>query len=208
MSSTTKDKKKIGLMGGTFNPIHVGHLMLAEAAYEQFELDEVWFMPNKNPPHKQGKFIVEDTIRAKMVELSIHNNPHFKLCTVELEREGKSYSVDTLTFLTKEYPQVEFYFIIGADSLFQISAWKNPDIFLHLAHFVATTRGEKDKEMVLDQITKVNKRYDTDISYLSMPCIDISSNLIRDLMERQQSIRYYVTDDVYTYIMEHQLYKR
>src|SRR5690606_12925515 len=105
--------KKIGIMGGTFNPIHYGHLFLAENAYEQMGLDQILFMPSNNPPHKKVKDIVSNEHRKIMVHIAIKDNPHFTLSTIELEREGTTYTADTLAILTREQPDTEFYFLVG-----------------------------------------------------------------------------------------------
>ncbi len=118
---------KIGIMGGTFNPIHFAHLILAESAYEELNLDKILFMPSKKPPHKLNESIESDEHRIQMIQLAIKSNPHFDLSCVELEREGITYTADTLEELNRNYPQDEFYFIIGADSLFQIEDWWHPE---------------------------------------------------------------------------------
>ena len=123
-----KTNRKIGIMGGTFDPIHIGHLILGEAAYEQFGLDEVWFLPAGNPPHKRNRAgQAKDAQRVEMVRRAIASNPHFVLCTKEMKDEGYTYSYRTLEAMRKEHPGTEFYFIIGADSLFYFDEWKNPE---------------------------------------------------------------------------------
>ena len=123
-----KTNRKIGIMGGTFDPIHIGHLILGEAAYEQFGLDEVWFLPAGNPPHKRNRAgRAKDAQRVEMVRRAIASNPHFVLCTKEMKDEGYTYSYRTLEAMRKEHPGTEFYFIIGADSLFYFDEWKNPE---------------------------------------------------------------------------------
>ena len=117
-----KKNRKIGIMGGTFDPIHIGHLILGEAAYEQFGLDEVWFLPAGNPPHKRNRAgQAKDAQRVEMVRRAIASNPHFVLCTKEMKDEGYTYSYRTLEAMRKEHPGTEFYFIIGADSLGYLS---------------------------------------------------------------------------------------
>ena len=126
-----KTNRKIGIMGGTFDPIHIGHLILGEAAYEQFGLDEVWFLPAGNPPHKRNRAgQAKDAQRVEMVRRAIASNPHFVLCTKEMEDEGYTYSYRTLEAMRKEHPGTEFYFIIGADSLFYFDEWKKTSRYL------------------------------------------------------------------------------
>ena len=114
-------------MGGTFDPIHIGHLILGEAAYEQFELDEVWFLPARKIRHGAEPGGTDACWRVEMVRRAIASNPHFVLCTKEMKDEGYTYSYRTLEAMRKEHPGTEFYFIIGADSLFYFDEWKNPE---------------------------------------------------------------------------------
>ena len=102
--------KRIGIMGGTFNPVHIGHLIIAENAYDEYQLDEVMFLPSKNPPHKKSSDIVREEERKKMLSLAIEGNSHFSLSMLEFEREGKTYSVDTMEILKKQYPENEYFF--------------------------------------------------------------------------------------------------
>lgn len=136
-----KKNRKIGIMGGTFDPIHIGHLILGEAAYEQFGLDEVWFLPAGNPPHKRNRAgQAKDAQRVEMVRRAIASNPHFVLCTKEMKDEGYTYSYRTLEAMRKEHPGTEFYFIIGADSLFYFDEWKNPERICAAAKILVATR--------------------------------------------------------------------
>ena len=198
---------KIGIMGGTFNPIHIAHLMIAEVAYYELELDEVWFMPSKNPPHKQNEQIVDDEHRVQMVELAIENNPHFIFSSEELKREGLTYTVDTLKELVRKYPDNDYYFIIGGDSLFKFNKWKEPAEILKLTTIVAFGRDHVADEQLLNRIEELKRRYQGDIIYIKAPNMDISSSLIRDLIKANKSIRYYVPKEVEDYIMKEKLYK-
>lgn len=199
--------KKIGIMGGTFNPIHYGHLFLAEHAFEQMGLDQILFMPSNHPPHKKSEDIVSNEHRKAMVHLAIQNNPHFALSTLELEREGTTYTVDTLELLTKKQPDTEFYFIVGADSFFALQNWKNPERILELCSLVVFERDlvEPDKmEKQLKFLTATFKG--AKIFLLDMPTIQISSKMIRERIAENKSIRYYVPTEVLTYIEKHNLY--
>ena len=118
---------KIGIMGGTFNPIHNAHLMMAQAAYEQYKLDEIWFMPSAKPPHKNQDEIAEKEHRKRMVQFAIDKTPYFKYSNVEYKREGKTYTYDTLVELKKEREDAHFYFIMGGDSLAQFEQWYHPE---------------------------------------------------------------------------------
>ena len=199
---------KIGIMGGTFNPIHNGHLMLAKTAKEQFGLDKVWFMPNRIPPHKE----IDDTNemtkhRVKMVELAIKPYEDFVLQPYEIEHTEVSYSYKTLEYFKETYPMDTFYFIIGADSLFAFERWVNPQRIADCCVLVAAVRDGKQKEDILEQIVYLNAKFHADIRFLNMPSIDISSTDIRSLAEDDEKLLAYVPQDVAGYIKEHQLFQ-
>lgn len=199
--------KKVGIMGGTFNPIHYGHLFMAESAYEQLGLDKVIFIPTKNPPHKIISGTVTQEQRVMMLSLAIRDNPHFELSLMELEREGVTYTADTLTILTDENPDTEYYFIAGADSLMQFHTWRSPESIFKLCTLVVAGRDDLDMETLNMQANKLEAAYNARIIFLDMPAIRISSSEIRTRVAAGRSIKYYVPDDVIKYIEENQLYK-
>lgn len=199
--------KKVGIMGGTFNPIHFAHLILAEQAYEQYGLDEVVFMPSKRPAYKDLKEVVEEEHRQRMIEVAIAKNSHFRIDTMEFTREGNTYTADTLLELTKNNPLVEYYFIIGADSLFQLERWSRPEVILSCATILAANRAEINLELVNDKIKELVKAYHAKIHVLKIPQIDISSKMIRSCIQEGKTIRYYVPEDVNEYIKDHRLYE-
>jgi len=199
--------KKIGIMGGTFNPIHMAHLMLGEFTYHELKLDEVWFMPSKKPPHKQNDVILDDNHRANMVKLAIADNPHFKFSEMELEREGLTFTVDTLSALKRENPTDEYYFIIGADSLLKFHLWREPENILKLAHLVAFGRDHLEDGMITNQIEELIHQYGGKIEYLKAANIDISSSLIREYIKEEKPILYFLPTEVRLYIEENKLYK-
>lgn len=200
--------KKIGIMGGTFNPIHMGHLILGEQAYEQFKLDKIYFMPSKKPPHKDHKNIIPDILRKDMISLAIKGNPHFQLSTIELDREGITYTVDTLEYLKKKEKMMEFYFIIGADSLFQLETWRNPKRVFELTTMLVATRYQLSENMIMEQINYLKNTYKANIELLEVPTIDISSKHIRECCRNIKSIRYYVPDEVNHFIQTKELYSK
>lgn len=200
-------KKKIGIMGGTFNPIHIGHLILGQTALEQFQLDKVLFMPTKNPPHKIYDHIVDDAIRAEMVLKAIKDNPNFELSTFEMDREGITYTADTLTQLTKQNPDEEYYFIVGADSLFYIDRWKDPATIFKLSRLLAAVRGQASHKDMLQKITELNETFHASVELLNSPNIDISSSEIRERVKNGMDIQYYVMPDVARYIQSNALYR-
>lgn len=203
---------KIGIMGGTFNPIHKGHLMLGEYAYRGFHLDEVWFMPNGNPPHKDNPDLLDNTDeRTDMVQLAIKDVPYFQFCDYEILRKGKSYSYETMETFQKLYPEHQFYFIIGADSLFSIEKWKCPERLLKVVTILAAFRDDIDTpEEMNRQIAYLNGKYDADIRLLQTPILQISSHEIREKISEnsyQNPNELYLPKAVLTYILDKKLYK-
>lgn len=193
-------------MGGTFNPIHNGHLFLAEYAYEQIGLDVILFMPSKKPPHKASLEVASREDRLNMTGLAIQDNPHFELSTLELDREGITYTADTLTELISENPDTEYYFIIGADSLLQITEWKTPQIIFNLCTVVAAGRNHLPKSQMEQQVKRLHEMYGASIILLDMPTMEISSAEIRERIASGKSIRYYLPEQVRSYIKEQALY--
>lgn len=201
-------KKKIGIMGGTFDPIHIGHLILGETAYEQFCLDKVRFMPAGNPPHKRNrKGRATDEQRVEMVRRAIASNPHFELCMDEMNIDGYSYTYRTLERLNAENPDEEYYFIIGADSLFDFDTWREPQRICHACTLVVATRNQTSNDCLDAAIMRLEKTYGGTFLKLDTPNLDISSKHIREWINEKRTIQYYVPDSVKDYIKEHQIYK-
>jgi nicotinate-nucleotide adenylyltransferase len=197
---------KVGIMGGTFNPIHYGHLFLAEAAYEQLDLDNVLFMPSKNPPHKDKPQMITEQQRVDMIELAIGDNPHFEFSSFELDREGMTYSADTLTLLKEKNPNTEYYFIVGADSLFYMHKWMQPQIIFDLCTVVAASRDNTNQDQLCQQADYLKANYNAKIELIDMPTIQIASAVIRKRVSMGKSVKYYLPDDVYSYIVRNELY--
>lgn len=205
---TSSAKKKIGIMGGTFDPIHIGHLILGEAAWRQFRLDEVWFMPAGNPPHKQNRAgRASDGQRVDMVRLAIRSNPHFVLSLIEMNADGYSYTYRTLERLRGEYPETEWYFIMGADSLTDFDTWREPQRIVNACHVVVATRDQMDDEDFRTLLEKRREQFHHAFLRLDTPNLDISSRHLRDMVRDGESIRYYTPDDVLDYIRMHQIYQ-
>ena len=202
---------KIGIMGGTFNPIHNGHLMLGEYSYRSCRLDQVWFMPNGNPPHKAGiSASYSADIRARMTELAIQDVPYFRLEDYEVKRQELSYSYQTLEHFKKVYPDDSFYFIIGADSLFNINKWMKPERILKACTILAACRGDKNNSEIMNrQIELLKEQYgtDTDIRLLSSPLMEVSSHELREMVSEGKSISGLVPETVEQYIKENGLYR-
>lgn len=203
-----KKNRKIGIMGGTFDPIHIGHLILGEAAYEQFGLDEVWFLPAGNPPHKRNRAgRAKNAQRVEMVRRAIASNPHFVLCTKEMKDEGYTYSYRTLEAMRKEHPGTEFYFIIGADSLFYFDEWKNPERICAAAKILVATRDRaKEKELLACMERNAKKLHGTFLK-LDTPNLDVSSHELREWIREGKSVKYYLPDSVISYIQEQKIYQ-
>lgn len=196
----------IGIMGGTFNPIHLGHLVLSEYIREGLGLDKIIFIPTGNPPHKDKDEVIRSFDRKNMVELSIRDNPYFSISTIELDRKDKSYTIDTITGLKENYRDDNLIMIIGSDSLFSIETWKSCPNLLKEISFVVADRVLRENKSLIQEIKRLNKKYKSDIKYFDTPLIEISSTEIRDRLKRGESIKYLVKEDVNKYIYENNLY--
>ncbi len=199
-------KRKVGIFGGTFNPVHYGHLLIAENACEQFGLEKVVFMPTGHSPHKP--FMGEDMSRhrCRMLGLAIKDNPLFGISYYEVESAGVSYTYETLRRLNEKHPDVRFYFILGADSLFDFLFWRNPELICREAVILAAVRDEWDEKKVDEQITYLCRRLRGQIYRLNTPGFNVSSKSIRERIAKKQTIRYLVPDPVADYIRENRLY--
>ena len=203
-----QQRKKVGIMGGTFDPIHIGHLILGENAYLQFDLDHVLFMPSGNPPHKQERQGRATTSqRVAMVSQAVSSNPHFKLSMAETHDDGYTYTRETLSRLVLENPDTDYYFIMGADSLFTFETWKEPEDICRLCTLVVAVRDHVKQDKLNRQIDYLKELFQAKIEKLDTPNIDISSGTIRNWICRGKSIKYYVPDDVIHYIEEHCMYQ-
>lgn len=197
MASTpgVNKRQRIGIIGGTFNPPHLGHLLMAEQVGNQLELDEVWFMPTAKPPHAPGKKTIASQHRLKMVQLAIEANPLFKVQPYEIHRGGVNYTYDTMKHFVENYPECDFYFIIGSDSANDLPTWYRVDELVHLVQLVGVRRpGEYP----------YTGNYP--ILWVDSPLVDLSSSEIRLRVYLEQSIRYQVTENVEKYIYQHKLY--
>lgn len=198
---------KIGIMGGTFDPIHIGHLLLGEFAYEDFGLDEIWFLPNGNPPHKKAEDI-KDALRHRieMVRRAIQNIPYFKICLHEANESLHSYTYKTMQELNELYSEDDFYFILGADSLFTIEHWRYFEEIFPTCTILAAMRDDKDIEDMRMQINYLKQIYGAKIQLLQAPLLEISSTVIRKRAAKGLSVHFMVPDAVDEYIKENRLY--
>lgn len=195
----------IAILGGTFDPIHMGHLIIGEQAYNSFGLDRIIFMPAGIPPHKDFQNVTGSRHRLEMVKLAIKDNSHFTFSDWELKKQGKSYTAETLRNIQSSNSEEEIYLIIGADSLFDIYNWKEPEYILENANLIVASRpGFPLKDVMIDSRFRP---YSQNIYFLDDLLINISSSHIRDLVQKDKSIRYLVPTEVLTYIKDNSLYR-
>lgn len=192
---TTLPQRRVGIIGGTFNPPHMGHLIMAQQVGDQLGLDEVRFMPDAQPPHVDEKKTIPAQDRANMVQQAIADNPLFKLETAELKRGGKSYTYDTMKALKAQHPETQYYFIIGGDMVDYLHTWSHIDELVKLVTFVGIKR------------TGYPTTSQYPVIWVDAPLIDISSTQIRHKVSQGHTVRYLVPDTVAAYIKEHQLYE-
>lgn len=196
---------RLGIMGGTFDPIHNGHLVAAEQTRCDLDLDLVVFMPSGSPAYKQDRHVSSAEDRYAMTLLATADNPDFMTSRFEIEREGITYTVDTLSALRDLYPgNVELYFITGADAIVDIVKWRDADRIAQLATLVGVTRPGYDLDAAVDAISRSGIGFD--VIYLEVPALAISSSHLRDRHRAGQSLRYLTPDHVVGYIEKHGLY--
>lgn len=201
-------QRKIGIMGGTFDPIHTGHLVTAEAVRIEYGLEKVLFIPAANPPHKQHSQVTPAIHRYIMTVMATYSNSHFYVSPIELERTGLSYTIDTVRTLIEQYgDKTQFYFIIGADAVQDLPTWKGIDQLLDLCYFIAATR--PGCICSLDSVIKeFGVKGRQRIQRLPTPELEISSTDIRERIRQGRSIKYIVPESVESYIMKEGLYSR
>lgn len=196
--------KKIGIIGGTFNPIHLAHLYIAYEAKCQLNLDKVIFMPAGSPPHKKNEDILEAPLRYKMVLEAIKKYEDFEISNYEIEKEGFSYTYETLeNFKSKDNI---LYFITGADCLINIEKWKNPDRIFKASKLVVFNRPGYDKESLKLQKNEIEKKYNTSINFLDIMDLEISSTMIRDRIKDGKKIDFFIPKEVLDFIRKNNIY--
>lgn len=194
--------RKIGILGGTFDPVHIGHLVVADQVLFYEKLDEIWFMPAYKPPHKKMKKITSIEHRVNMINSILPLDSRYRLCTIEMERDVPSYTLDTMKELNKRYPADAFYFIIGGDMIKNLANWYGIDDLMNIVNFIGLERIGYTHEINTDHEKKI---YDQ-VSMVPMPKLEISSSLIRKWIKCNRAIRYVVPEVVDEYIKEHKLY--
>lgn len=192
---------KIGILGGSFDPIHNGHLHMALQSYEQYDLDEVWLIPNGNAPHKDADKMADAMHRLLMCQLVADEYPFLKTCDIEITSEEYSYTYITVTKLKSMYPEHEFYFIMGADSLDYFEKWRKPEIIASVCKILVINRDEFSDEDMAEKIAKINAIFPANIQIVHCPKVDISSTELRHKLKKQD-----VLPAVYDYICQNDLY--
>lgn len=192
---------KIGILGGSFDPIHNGHLNMAVKSYEQYALDEIWLIPNGNAPHKDSDKMADSSDRLAMCQLVTKKYPYIKTCDIEIVSKEYSYTYITVTKLHEMYPEHDFYFIMGADSLDYFEKWRNPEIIASICKILVINRDEFSEADMKEKIQRINTLFPADIYIVHCPKVDISSTELRKKLDKDQ-----VLPDVFDYICEHDLY--
>lgn len=197
---------KTGILGGTFNPIHVGHLVLAQNALEYCDLDKVLFIPTGCSYLKDPKEIAETGHRVNMTGLAIKDNSRFELSTVESDREGNSYTYETLGILRRDNPDTRYYYIVGADTLMYMENWKEPGKIFESCTVVCAMRDDIGRDVLEEKASFLKSRFEADVIIMDIPEIEVSSSMIRKLLTDGKSCRYYLNDEVKRYISDNGLY--
>lgn len=200
--------KKIGILGGTFNPVHMAHLIIAETAQEEAGLDTILFVPSGCSYLKDALEILPAKDRINMTGLAIEDNPHFALSTLEIDRGGNSYTCDTIRELKERYPKQEYYLIVGADNLFTMEQWKDAEYIFGNVKILAAVRDDKGRAEMEEKMAELTERYGAAIHLLPVRSVDISSSMIRKKIAEGRSIRYMVPDKVRDYMMKNHFYEK
>ncbi len=196
---------KVGIMGGTFDPIHIGHLILAMEAINYKNLDEVWFIPTGNPNFKQDKNVTDKKKRFEMVKIATQDNKKFNVCDYEINKHGVTYSWETMKYLRENY-DYDFYFIMGEDSLMSVETWENAEDFLKNTKILACIRRQEEMSKLDIKIDDLkSKGYF--VEKVPTSFIDISSTKIREKVQTNQDFRYFVPNQVFEYIVRNKLYE-
>ena len=209
------------MFGGTFNPVHLGHLRGAEEIWQAFQLDEVIFIPSSIPPHKATEKVMEAKHRLEMVKLATSSNPHFYTSDLELSRPGRSFSIDTIRFF-RERQEDAFFFILGGDAFAEIETWKDFQNLFSLCHFIVMVRPESQESISSSPFPETlipDFRYDSGerawvhltghrVYFKEISFLDISSTKVRELIEKGETVRYLIPAEVEAYVQKYGLYRK
>ena len=200
---------KIGIFGGTFNPIHLGHIRLGQLVLDEIKLDKILYIPDNTPPHKSDKDLACGEDRLNMINISLKDHIDMESSDIELKREGKSYSFETLLELKKLYPNDELYLITGADMFLTLDKWREPETIFKTANIIGVPRVKSDFEKMEEYAEKVIKPMGAKVFMLSQTVFDTaSSTYVRENIDDYQKIKDMITPEVYRYITEKGLYRK
>ncbi len=200
-------KHKIGIIGGTFDPIHYGHLFIAETALDKLNLDKIIFIPAGIPPHKNQSLITDSFKRVDMVKLATKKNSNFEVSTIEVNKQKTSYTIDTIKELKKYYNnKVDIFFITGDDAFINIETWKKYDELLNSTNFIVMTRSINNSKLLNEKIELYKTKYNANVTKVEIPILEISSTDVRERIKKNNSIKYLLPEEVEKYILENKLY--
>jgi nicotinate-nucleotide adenylyltransferase len=200
-------REQIGIFGGTFDPPHLGHLILASEAHSQLGLDRLLWILTPEPPHKQDQDITSIEHRLAMVNLAIEGNPSFELSRIEMDRPGPHYTLDTVELIAEQYPDADITPIIGGDSLHDLPKWHRPKELLYACHWVGVMR-RPGEETNLEALERALPGISSKVHYVDAPLLEIASREIRNRVATGRPFRYYLPPPVYAYIAQHHLYQQ
>jgi nicotinate-nucleotide adenylyltransferase len=198
---------RIGILGGTFNPPHIGHLICAQEAFEQLRLDRVVLMPANQPPHKRVAADPGAQARYELCRLAIEGDERFEVSRLELDREGRSYTVDTLRALHDQHPQQDLTFIVGGDMARSLPTWREPEAVLELATLAVAERAGSEREEIRGELRALHGASAERVRFFDMPRVDVSSSLVRERVATGRPIRYLVPDAVADAIAQNGWYR-
>ena len=199
---------KIGVFGGTFNPIHNGHVSLGVYCKDELSLDKLMLIPTYTPPHKSSSELAEEEHRVNMCKLATGQYGYFEVSDIEIERKGKSYTYETLNSLKKIYTEDELYLIVGADMFLTLDKWKNPQSIFKNATIVAVPRNDDDKNDLVYYYESTIKKLGAKAIVLENPVVQVSSTYIRENIDNYQLIKSLIDSNVYEYIVKNKLYRK
>ncbi len=203
---STDQPQRLGIYGGSFDPIHTGHLLLAETSREMCHLDQVWFLPCGQSPHKPRGPVASGKQRVEMLEFAVAGDSRFRVCRIELDRPGPSYTVETLRQLRSEQSGCELFFLMGSDSLADLPTWREPLAILELATIVAVNRGHRPPPDLIMLESQLGPIVRDRVTLVSMPAIDISATELRERARTGQSLRFRTPRAAEEYLRQNRLY--
>lgn len=195
---------RLGILGGTFNPVHNGHLKIAQMAKDQWDLDEVWFLPAGDPPHKEG--LVRKDQRLDMVRLAVNGIPDFSVSTLEIERQGITYTVDTMRHLTQTHPDWKIYYIVGADTLLYLETWKEVEQVLRMCEILVALRPGTSRSDMQRKATQIQQDMQAKVHLLKGEGPEFSSTSVREIVADIEVLKSMVPVAVAEYIIQNHLY--